>query len=189
MLTLIPFTPEHFPILSGWFQSEKDVVQWGGPRLSYPLGAEQLQAMLDEGRIAPPSRLCWMASDTEDRLVGHVQLGFDWRNGLACVARVAIAPSMRGRGLAIPMLLPVLDQAFAHAEIERVELNVYSWNAPAIRAYLRLGFTHEGTRRSSARVGDERWDTAIMGLLRREWKHPASRAGESHMANLGMNLR
>ncbi|WP_196907710.1 hypothetical protein [Candidatus Symbiopectobacterium sp. 'North America'] len=36
-LHLIPFTEQHFSILIGWFFSEKDIVQWGGPDLSYPL--------------------------------------------------------------------------------------------------------------------------------------------------------
>jgi RimJ/RimL family protein N-acetyltransferase len=82
---------------------------------------------------------------------------------------VGVAPAARGRGLAVPMLRLVLERAFAWPEIERVELNVYTWNTPAIRAYARLGFVHEGVRRSSVKVGPERWDTAIMGLLRAEW--------------------
>jgi RimJ/RimL family protein N-acetyltransferase len=71
------------------------------------------------------------------------------------------------------MLRPVLREAFAQPEIERVELNVYAWNTPAIRSYERLGFKAEGVRRSSALVNGERWDTAIMGLLRQEWRSQA----------------
>ncbi len=166
---LVPFAPEHFAVLSDWFTSQADVVQWGGPLLSFPLTDEQLQAMLDEGDVVPPTRLCWMAED-DDMLVGHAQVGFDWRNGNALLARVAIAPRARGRRLAGPMLRLVLEQAFARPEIEKVELNVYAWNTPAIRSYERLGFKTEGVRRSSALVDGDRWDTAIMGLLRHEWQ-------------------
>jgi RimJ/RimL family protein N-acetyltransferase len=70
------------------------------------------------------------------------------------------------------MVERALRSALEFDEVHRVELNVYSWNAPAIKTYLKLGFKHEGTRRSSALVGNERWDTAIMGLLRREWEGP-----------------
>ena len=168
MLCLVPFAPEHFSVLSGWFSSEADVVQWGGPMLSFPLGREQLEAMLAEADAVPPTRLCWMG-EREGALVGHGQLGFDWRNGNALLSRVAVAPSARGQGLAAPMLRRVVRQAFARPEIKRVELNVYAGNAPAIRAYERLGFKAEGVRRSSTIVGRERWDTAIMGLLREEW--------------------
>lgn len=167
MLRIIPFAPEHFATLTSWFGSEADLIQWGGPAVTFPLNAAQLQVMLDE-RDKSPARLCWMAAD-DDQIVGHAQLAFDWRNGNASLGRVAVAPHARGRGIAAPMLRLVVEEAFSCGEIERVELNVYAQNAPAIRTYERLGFVAEGTRRGSARVGDERWDTMIMGLLRTEW--------------------
>jgi RimJ/RimL family protein N-acetyltransferase len=169
MLTLIPFMTDHFAILTSWFFSEADVVQWAGPAVSYPLTDRCLKAMLDEGLSSPPTRLCWMAESSGD-LVGHVQLGFDWRNGNALLSRVAINPKSRGRGLAAPMVELALRAAFEFETVHRVELNVYSWNHPAIRTYLKLGFKEEGARRSSALVGEARWDTTIMGLLRDEWE-------------------
>lgn len=169
MLTLVPFTPEHFGTLASWFTSEAEVVQWGGPGVSFPLGEEQLYEMIEEGQGQLPRRLCWMAREGGTS-AGHAQLGFDWRNGNATLARVAIAPAARGRGLAAAMLSMVIDRAFLIREIERVELSVYSFNAPARRCYERLGFKVEGMRRASARVGTERWDTVIMALLRSEWR-------------------
>lgn len=168
MIQLIPFATDHFATLSGWFSSEADIVQWGGPHVHFPLSDDQMTAMLAEGRSDPATRLCWMAQDG-DALVGHVQLGIDWRNGNATLGRVAIAPAARGRGLAVPMIRLALIRAFALDAIARVELNVYAWNQPAIRSYERLGFVTEGVRLSSVRVGDVRWDTAIMRMLRSEW--------------------
>jgi RimJ/RimL family protein N-acetyltransferase len=168
MLRLIPFAPDHFATVASWFANERDVIQWAGPTLDYPLDTTQFQAMVDQGNTHPPTRLCFMAQRESD-LVGHAQLGLDWRNGNARLGRVALSPAERGQGLAVPMLRLVLAEAFAIAEIERVDLGVYTWNAPAIRTYERLGFTTEGVRRSSARVGDQRWDTAEMGILRPEW--------------------
>jgi RimJ/RimL family protein N-acetyltransferase len=167
-LHLIPFTPQHFGVLASWFSNERDVVQWGGPAVSYPLNDRQMQAMVDEGSGPGPRRLCWMAT-IEGNIVGHGQLGFDWRNGVARLGRVAVAPSARGHGLALPMLRLVVDQAFTFEGVERVDLYVYAWNAAAIRTYERLGFLHEGTQRSLVRVGSERWDTTVMAMLRAEW--------------------
>lgn len=169
MVKLVPLSEAHFGTLVSWFPAEADLIQWGGPFLTFPLDAHQLEAMLAEARTTPPTRLCWMAGDAGSAL-GHAQLGFDWRNGVALLSRVAIAPQARGCGLAVPMLRLVLQEAFAASDIARVELNVYTWNQAAIRTYERLGFRIEGVRRSSARVGNERWDTAIMGLLREEWR-------------------
>lgn len=172
-LHLIPFTEEHFPVLMGWFKNEKEIVQWGGPGLSHPLDEEQINAMYIGVKITPPVQVCWMAEDNQGALCGHCQLVFDWRNGIAKICRVVIAPEYRGRGLATPMVSMVLEKAFSYVEIERVELNVYAWNEIAIRTYSRIGFIGEGVRRSSAKVGDERWDTAIMSMLRDEWIAPS----------------
>ena len=167
-LHLIPFTPQHFGVLASWFSNERDVVQWGGPAVSYPLDDRQMQAMVDQGIGIEPARLCWMVAHASV-IVGHGQLGLDWRNGVARLGRVAVAPAARGRGVAVPMLRLIVDAAFARDGIERVDLYAYTWNAPAIRTYERLGFKHEGTQRSLVRVGDERWDTAVMAVLREEW--------------------
>lgn len=169
MLTLKPFTAQHYATLSGWFGNQMQVVQWGGPGLTYPLDSAQFDSMLEETDGTHPRRRCWMAEDGVANPVGHAQLAYDWENGVARIARVGIAPAMRGRRLSVPMLRLVLAEAFAEAAIERLELNVYSWNVAAIRTYSKLGFVPEGVRRSSVKVGDERWDTAIMGMLRSEW--------------------
>lgn len=44
------------------------------------------------------------------------------------------------------MLELVLAEAFSIDVMERVELNLYAWNAPAIATYERLGFQTEGVR-------------------------------------------
>jgi len=164
----VPFTTQHFPVLASWFSSEADVVQWGGPFLRFPLDDSQLQVLLDECKTEPPRRLAWMA-EVDGSLIGHIELGLDWRNGNATVQRVIIAPACRGRGLAEPMLRFVVDQAFSIPEIDRLELNVYSFNTAAIKTYKKVGFVNEGNRRSSTRVGDERWDNVIMSILRAEY--------------------
>ena len=167
---LVPFSASHFATLAGWFDSEAEVVQWAGPGLSYPLDPLQLAAIVAEGEADPPRRLAWMA-EAGDEWVGHAQLWIDWPNGNAVLSRVAVAPAARGRGLAAPMLRQVVDRAFELAAIERLELNVYSFNEPARRTYQRLGFVTEGVRRASTRVGHERWDTVIMAQLRPEWEN------------------
>lgn len=169
MIELIDFEPSNFPVLRNWLPTERDLVQWGGPDLEHPVTDRQLEEMIAEGRSTPPRRLSWMAVDRTQALVGHIQVALDWRNGVARIGRVMIAPQMRGKGLALPLLKAAVRQAFSNPEIERTELNVYSWNTAAIRTYIKAGFSHEGVRRSSAKVGDERWDTAIMGMLREEW--------------------
>lgn len=169
MLTLRPLALTDFALLASWFSSLPDVVQWGGSHLSFPLSQADVSAMLAEGQTSPPSRRCWMVC-RGDTPIGHAQLAYDWRDGNARLGRVAIAPAERGQGLARPLVTLMVNEAFQTPGIDRLELNVYMFNKPAIHTYQALGFTLEGVRRSSTRVGDARWDTGMMGLLRSEWR-------------------
>jgi RimJ/RimL family protein N-acetyltransferase len=169
LLSLKQFGPEHFARLASWFENQQQVTQWAGSGPSFPLTTSQLAAMVQETQAAPPARYCWMAVKGDD-FVGHCQVALDWQNGVARLARVAIAPQWRGKGLARAMLTRVLDETFSNKEFDRIELNVFGWNTAAIKTYSGLGFVHEGTRRASVTVGSERWDTAMMGLLRHEWE-------------------
>jgi len=162
------FSQKHIPEMLDWFSNLEALVQWGGPGLSFPLEAAQLEAMLAETTAVEPARSMF-AGLVDGKFAGHAQVALDWQNGVGRLSRVAINPRMRGRGLARPFLREVTERFFADPAFERLELNVYTFNEAAIRTYRSLGFREEGVRRSSAKVGDVRWDTAIYGLLRNEW--------------------
>lgn len=174
-IVLETFAPDDFDALIGWFDSDAALIQWAGPTLEFPLDRAQCAALLAETEGALPERLIWTAKAEDGRIVGHVQLALDRRNGVGRPGRVGIAPAERGRGFGLAMLAEVVARAFAMEGLERLELNVYTFNGPAIRTYEKLGFVHEGVRRSCARVGNERWDMAMMGLLKLEYLELVSR--------------
>ncbi|WP_457588010.1 GNAT family N-acetyltransferase [Ensifer canadensis] len=164
-ISLRSFLPQDAAQLSAWFPSAEALTQWGGSGLSFPLDAAQIAEMHASTLGDAPAR--WMFSGVVDGdLAGHAQVALDWDNGVGRLSRVAINPRFRGHGLAQPFLQRIIERFFADVHFERLELNVYTFNTAAIRTYLKLGFIEEGVRRSSARVGDIRWDTAIYGMLR-----------------------
>lgn len=167
-MRLVPFTADHFTLLASWFKSEEDVVLWGGPFLHYPIDTPQMQSILDESTTNPPRRKCWMVEE-DNQLVGHIELGFDRRNDNVILQRVGVNPDYRGRGLAEPMVRLAMREAFSESQVARLELNVFSFNEPAIKVYTKVGFKTEGTRRSSTRVGSQRWDGTVMAILRDEY--------------------
>ncbi|WP_370675317.1 GNAT family N-acetyltransferase [Pleomorphomonas sp. PLEO] len=164
-LRVVPATPERLAPLASWFQTPEALAQWGGSGLRFPLDAEQIAAMLAETLTEPPLRLAF-AGLLGEETAAHAQLVLDRADGVARLARFAIAPHYRGQGLARPFLselFALLDEA---GEFPRLELNVYTFNAPAIALYESLGFELEGVRRSSVKVGNARWDTAIYAIIR-----------------------
>lgn len=123
-------------------------------------------ALLAETAGARPARRIW-AGDRQGALAAVASV-VDSRHGTALLTMVGVAPGARGQGLAAPFIGQILKAVFQDPAIERLELNVYTFNAAAIRTYDTLGFVREGIRRSLARVGEERWDAVHYSMLRTE---------------------
>ncbi|MGH2849544.1 MAG: GNAT family N-acetyltransferase [Solirubrobacteraceae bacterium] len=161
VLTLIDFESDHFEALCSWFASERELVQWGGIAAQHPLDHVQLQRIVDER----PRRLSWMAAD-EGRLVGHIELVLARDARAARIARVAIAPERRGRGLGRELVQLALEVAWQLDWVDRVDLRVYMWNAAALATYTRVGFVTQSVALSQREIDDERWEVATMTLER-----------------------
>lgn len=173
-IRLLPFEESHFDRLMSWITSREAHVFWTGPIVPYPLTHAVLKEALDESTAQPPARHCWMVENGAGQLIGHLELVLDWGNQVGRLARVIVAPDHRGKGHARSMVKQALEHAFIQDGMKRVELNVYPQNRAAVTTYRKLGFREEGIRRSSAHVGDQRWDTMIMGLLIHEWEKEQS---------------
>lgn len=62
-------------------------------------------------------------------------------------------------------LMTEIEQCTQSTGAERLELTVVKSNARAVQLYHRSGFTIEGTRRSSMRIGDELVDELYMAKI------------------------
>nr|WP_047165941.1 GNAT family protein [Sphingomonas sp. Y57] len=167
-LRLLPFTPQDFDALAGWFGSQAEAVLWGGPQVVWPLTAAQFAAMLAEGAPNPPQRRCWSAWRAGE-LVGHGQAVYDWADGSARLARIAIAPERRGERLGGQMLAALLHTIFADPSIGRVHLNVYTHNRRAIALYTRLGFLPGAIKPEAVRIEGRTWDGLAMSIMREDY--------------------
>lgn len=76
---------------------------------------------------------------------------------------IGLIASHRGRGIGHQLLTQTL--AAASPVFERVELDVYSNNLPAIALYEKVGFVHEGRRRRAIVRDGAYQDILTMALL------------------------
>lgn len=171
-IALVQLASPQFATIASWFANPRDVAVWAGPSSIFPLDVAQFARMLDETAQRPPRRIARVGL-SDGAVVGHAQAAIDWTLGTATLQRVAIAPGRRGQGLAVLLLRPFLDELFRFPELARIELLVFPFNEPAIRAYRALGFRHEGCLRSSMPFGAERWNTLLMALLKADWESGA----------------
>ena len=114
-----------------WFASHLDAVMWAGPKIPEPITVEWLSS---EFRFA----VHWVWVDADDTPQAMFKL-IDKGGGRAHLTRFAIAPTMRGKGLARGMMQEIADEAY-EAGADHLTLNVYHSNAHARRIYDQLGF-------------------------------------------------
>jgi ribosomal-protein-serine acetyltransferase len=104
-----------------------------------------------------------------DQLAGSI--GF--QNGEERNERVEIgywlAPPFQGRGLATRSLRLVLEAAFAHTTVHRVEARVQMDNQPSMALLEKFGFSYEGVEREGLKFAQGRRDHRVYSLLRPEY--------------------
>jgi RimJ/RimL family protein N-acetyltransferase len=106
----------------------------------------------------------------DDTFIGFVALhSIEWNNQ-ACLLAIGIGnPGDRGKGYGTEALKLILRYAFYELNLNRIGLDVISYNLPAIKAYEKVGFKVEGQMRSAVLRDGKKYDRVIMGILRDEW--------------------
>jgi RimJ/RimL family protein N-acetyltransferase len=107
----------------------------------------------------------------DDKLIGFVAYdGISWRHGDTFVAIGIGDPAYRGNGYGTDAMRVMLRYSFMELNLQRVQLNVLSYNERAIKSYCKVGFIIEGRMRGMLLRDGQRWDFVYMSVLRDEWK-------------------
>lgn len=77
---------------------------------------------------------------------------------------MGLVPRARSRGIGRRLAEAAIAAAQARG-VERIELEVFAQNTPAIRLYERLGFMHEGVKRRARKLDGVYKDMLVMALL------------------------
>ena len=112
----------------------------------------------------------------DDALVGFAALlAIEWNNRTGKLAMAIVDRASRRKGYGADSLQLLLRYAFEEVNLDRVGLDVISYNDDAIRLYQRAGFVREGLVRRCVLRGGKHYDRVLMGMLREEW-NPAALA-------------
>lgn len=126
--------------------------------------------------------------DQTGRLIGCVRL---WRvSRVNRNAKLTIFLGERarwGQGLGTEALRLGLRYAFDDLELERVELDVFSFNQRAIRSYEKVGFHQEGIRRGALYRDGDYHDILVMGIRRFEFHLAEAARARKETASDGEN--
>ena len=131
----------------------------------------QLAEMLNDIRNSNDKYIFAIRTMDENKFVGVT--GFEnilWNNGTAVIYIGIGDTSCRGKGIGSEALSLTMEFGFQELNLHRIQLNVLSYNAPAITLYEKLGFKKEGIYREFIHRDGKRYDMYLYGILRREWE-------------------
>ncbi|MET8613615.1 GNAT family N-acetyltransferase [Streptomyces misionensis] len=159
------------------WRNDPEVVRWAaaGDPCFGPVTAEAIalgfETML---RLNPRESAVF----TVEELAGGRVIGMaDYRDldphaGVATLGVTIGEREFWGRGHGSDTLRLLVTHLFGAYGLRRLELDTWSGNERAVRAFCRLGFHEEGRRRSAVLVEGERYDRVLFGMLREEWTDP-----------------
>jgi putative acetyltransferase len=138
-------------------------------QLPYPSEAMWLQRLSDDQTPARADHI-HLVAEHNGQLLGSAGLHPmpQLRRRHAAMLGISIAREFQGQGVGKLLMQALCDYADQWGQILRIELTVFSDNAPAIALYRRFGFVHEGTHRGYALRHGRYADVDAMARL-----HPA----------------
>jgi RimJ/RimL family protein N-acetyltransferase len=87
-----------------------------------------------------------------------------------CTIGISIGDKdFRGKGYGTDALKTLIRYLFDTMNLERIQLDTWSGNEPAIRSYEKCGFVVEGRLRRYDFIDGKYYDAIIMGLLKEEF--------------------
>jgi RimJ/RimL family protein N-acetyltransferase len=167
---LTAVNPADMAAISRWWH-DSDFLRHYNTLPAAPRNEDQLSRRFDLSQTSPDTFLFAIRLLDEEDIIGLLEFdGVDWTNRTTFVSIGIGEPRHRGQGYGREAMELGLIFAFNELNLYRVCLTVFSYNAPAIALYERLGFTREGTYREHLERDGRRHDMYLYGLLRPEWQ-------------------
>ncbi len=160
-LTIRRIEPTDYAALHRIFSGER--VIWGTLQLPYP-SLEHWRKRLAE---PPEGMLGWVACSAEE-VVGQLDLYTTARPRRRHAGQIgmAVRDDCQGQGIGTALMQAALDLTDHWLDLRRLELEVYTDNAPAVRLYQKFGFAVEGTLVQYAYRAGQYVDVHVMARFR-----------------------
>ncbi|MBL8351326.1 MAG: GNAT family N-acetyltransferase [Burkholderiaceae bacterium] len=173
-LRLRPLRPDDAPAVYALHADPVALRYWSTPPWDDPAQADELIGR-DLKALAEGDYLrLGLQRHADGRLIGLCSLFAFHLPSRRCELGYLLQRGLWGQGLMHEALLALLDYGFGVLDLNRIEADIDPRNAASRRSLERLGFAEEGRLRERWIVAGEVSDTALYGLLRRDW---AARVG------------
>jgi RimJ/RimL family protein N-acetyltransferase len=138
-----------------------------------PHTEQMMRSFLDHVmRNSDPNAFYFVIADKRDEgYLGQVDItGIDWYVRTGSLGVVIPDVDNRGQGYGTEALTLLIRYAFDRINLNKIELDVYEFNAGAYELYRRLGFVEEGRRRANVYRDGRYYDVILMGVFPQEFR-------------------
>jgi len=157
------------PALFEVFSDPQVMRYWSSPPLCDLAAAKDLLGEI-HAHFATKDLFQWgVVLRTTGSVVGTCTLAHVDPDNLRAEIGFALARAHWGKGLVGEALRTLIGFAFGELGLRRLEADVDPRNERSVRTLERLGFVREGLLRERWFVAGEVQDSALFGLLKREW--------------------
>jgi len=151
------------------FSNPEVMRYWGYPAWTDAAQAQQWLSRIQEGYQTGDALQLGLERNVDQVLVGTCTLFQFYPASRRAEMGYALGRPYWGVGYMHEALQALLHYAFHTLDLNRLEADIDPRNLASARTLERLGFQKEGYLRERWIVNDEVSDTALYGLLRREW--------------------
>jgi RimJ/RimL family protein N-acetyltransferase len=169
-IQLVPFAFEHYKTLEKEIPDAKLLMQWAGPKYSFPLSWEQMKNKIDETDENGKKNFLFSAEIQDASIIiGHIQLTImDRATGIGNIGSVLIFKNFRNNGFGKDILQEIVKFGFQDKNLNELRLNVFDFNESAIHCYQRIGFKEYAFEKNAREVENERWNLIRMKISREQ---------------------
>ncbi len=171
MIRLQNFGGKDFNQLISAIPDARFLLQWAGPKYTYPLDFAQLNDTLAKTDGEQPSFKVFKATKVDgSEAIGHIQLmDIDYNNSSCILGRVLIFSEYRGRGFGKKLVNCAVEYAFVILGLHEITLGVFDFNQSAIVTYKRIGFVEYQFNKGARQFQNENWNVIKMKLKKDQW--------------------
>ncbi len=146
----------------------EDVIRFTGGKKHYQF--EEIEAYF-MNNIQDSTRVDFIVGNKEGKIIAEAVLNDIDQEVKSANFRIAIFnPKQSGKGMGSWMIKNTLSYGFEVLNLNRIYLDVFSYNERAIHVYKKMGFKVEGILREAILDNNKYADDILMAMLKKEWE-------------------
>ena len=152
------------------YLNDRDVKRNLTPGIPFPLTLEDEEKWIESNTALKDTYSFAIETIEDKKYLGGCGINdIDWKNSKTTIGLFIGDKEYWSKGYGTDTMNILIKFIFEQMNINKIKLNVYSFNKRAINCYEKCGFKNEGVLRQEIYRDGQYFDEIIMGLLRDEW--------------------